>query len=118
MKVADSKPIPEVKTDMSLILGFLLDKYIKHLQDVGVNKAGKQTIIVLTDGKWEHNKASEVIKDFVNEWQGLDRNNIQSRSMGIQIVQFGDDPEATLRLGYLDNELQFEREGPRILLTQ
>ena len=108
MKVADSQPVPGTKTDMNLMLGFLLDKYITHLRDVGTNNAKKQTIIVLTDGKWEHDKVSGVIKDFVNKWKGLDRDKIESRSMGIQFVQFGNDPDATLRLDYLDNKLPFE----------
>ncbi|KAJ9602690.1 hypothetical protein H2200_012884 [Cladophialophora chaetospira] len=108
MKVPDSKPVPAAKTDMSLMLGFLLDMYIKQLKDVGTNKAKKQTIIILTDGKWELDKVSEVIKDFVNDWKGLDRDKIKSRSMGIQFVQFGNDPDATLRLDYLDNKLEFE----------
>ncbi|KIW73675.1 hypothetical protein PV04_01773 [Phialophora macrospora] len=108
MKMAESKPIPGVKTDMSLMLGFLLDKYITHLSNVGTNKARKQTIIVLTDGKWELVKVSKVIKDFVDKWKGLDRDKIESRSMGIQFVQFGNDPDATLRLEYLDNKLPFE----------
>lgn len=108
MKLADSRPVSKTKTDMSLMLGFLLDKYIMHIKNVGTNNAKKQTIIVLTDGKWELDKVSEVIKDFVDKWKGLDRDKIESRSMGIQFVQFGDDPDATLRLEYLDNKLPFE----------
>ena len=108
MKVADSKPLRGAKTDMSLMLGFLLDKYIMHIREVGTNNAKKQTIIVLTDGKWEVDKVSKVIKEFVNTWKGLDRDKIESRSMGIQFVQFGDDPDATLHLDYLDNKLPYE----------
>lgn len=105
MKLADSRPVPRAKTDMSLMLEFLLDKYIMHIKNVGTNNAKQQTIIVLTDGKWEVDKVSEVIKRFVNKWKGLDLDKIESRSMGIQFVQFGDDRDATLRLEYLDNEL-------------
>ncbi|KAK5062484.1 hypothetical protein LTR84_004556 [Exophiala bonariae] len=108
MKSADSLPVSGKKTDMSLLLGYLLDGYIKHLKDVGINKAKKQTIIVLTDGKWALEPVSEAIKKFVDEWRGLDRENIKSRSMGIQFVQFGDDPIATWGLEYLDNKLESE----------
>jgi hypothetical protein len=108
MKDPDSRPVSGAKTDLSLMLDFLLDKYIMHIRDIGTNKAKKQTIIVLTDGKWGLDKVSKVIKDFVNKWKGLDRDNLESRSVGIQFVQFGDDLDATLRLEYLDNKLAFE----------
>ncbi|KAK5456970.1 hypothetical protein LTS15_004750 [Exophiala xenobiotica] len=108
MRFPESKPVPGVTTDMSLMLGFLLDKYINQLKNVGINNAKEQTIIILTDGKWERESVSGVIKGFVEKWEGLAREKVQSRSMGIQFVQFGNDPDATLRLEYLDNKLPFE----------
>lgn len=108
MKAADSLPVLGARTDMSFLLGFLLDEYIRHIRNTGTVHAKAQTIIVLTDGKWELNPVSKVIKKFVDEWKGLDRDNIGNRPMGIQFIQFGDDPDTTLRLEYLDNKLEFE----------
>lgn len=108
MRTAKPGPSHGAKTDLSMMLGFLLDKYITHLEDFGIKNARKQTIIVLTDGNWELDKVSATIEDFVFRWSGLARDRLESRSICIQFVQFGNDPDATRCLQYLDNKLLYE----------
>lgn len=108
MKDPNSLPVPGTRTDMSLLLGFLLDECIEYRKQVGPDNCRKQSIIALTDGRWELSKVSKVIRYFVSEWKWFNHAAIGSRSMGIQFVQFGDDPVEVLRLELLNNRLKLD----------
>ena len=97
-------------TDMESRLGKILHKHITYLKSFGSDKKDL-TVIILTDGMWEgmlnKRRLEDTITGFIK--QSKDFNSIRKRSVSIQFVQFGKDPDATRRLQFLDDDLKNTR---------
>lgn len=66
-------------------------------------------IYIFTDGKWEKdNDATDIIRSAADCLRKYNRSRHQ---LGIEIVRFGDDPDAKLRLQALD-DLGKQQSGP------
>ena len=104
------QPQKGVRTDMTSSLGFIFDHYIQYLS----NHFGQKkhlTLIVFTDGLWEGTPSKETVEDevadFIKRVVEI-RGTLINRPVSLQFVQFGNDPEATLRLQHMDDELRYE----------
>lgn len=106
-------PRNNIETNMSTVLGPILQKFLDSFTSRKKDSARKMTIIVLTDGKWGGmtNKLAvdNKIVEFCQQLKKHRHTNLEddTRSLSIQFVQFGDDPQATRRLRRLDDELKF-----------
>lgn len=106
---ATNKPIKDEECDMGAALGRVLRQYSGSLQPERRSK--RLLLIVLTDGTWKDmtnkDEVRTVIRDFYKnvEWM---LGPLEARTIGIEFVQFGDDPEATDRLQFLDDYLSQE----------
>lgn len=107
----DSRPTEDCHTDMASPLTKLLGAWLTTYK----KKRDQQkslTIIVLTDGKWIGNryqpdavdKAIEKFDVQLRQHAGL----TPERSVSIQFVSFGNDPDALHRLDRLDNDLKYK----------
>lgn len=67
-------------------------------------KTKKLNLIVLTDG--EPDEDNDVERMIVKYAKELDREEAREHQVGIQFVQIGDDPKATMFLKMLDNDLK------------
>lgn len=90
------KPVSGVRTDMRKSLGDILEDFGRFPEH--------ETLVVLTDGKWQGMGANkydvdELIIKFLKD-QGK-----VAEKLTIQFIQFGDDVDATFRLRRLDNDL-------------
>jgi hypothetical protein len=106
-------PEPNADTDIVKALGPILQNYLRSLRRFSEGdtsgKAPKRprrlNVFVLTDGKWEgtldDDQVTRVITKFAKETEFLAGEFIK-RPVGIQFIQFGDDPTATSRLEALD----------------
>ncbi|KIW66740.1 hypothetical protein PV04_06040 [Phialophora macrospora] len=106
-------PGRRVETNMSVVLGGILNKYLETVAASKKYMPRKMTIIVLTDGKWKDmtNKLAvdDKIVEFSKRLRTLRPNTLEEdeRRLSIQFVQFGNDPQATHRLRRLDDHLQY-----------
>jgi hypothetical protein len=106
-------PGEKAETNMSIVLGDLLNKYLETVRASKKSMPRKMTIIVLTDGKWKDmmNKLAvdDKIVEFSQRLRTFRPNTLQEdeRRLSIQFVQFGNDPQATHRLRRLDDQLQY-----------
>lgn len=72
-------------------------RFLWRKQKVGVN------IYILTDGVWE--EGNEWLPTMIESIQNLITNGMQRGQLGIQFIQFGNDPTGTQRLQMLDDDL-------------
>ncbi|OCT51221.1 hypothetical protein CLCR_07949 [Cladophialophora carrionii] len=106
-------PGQRAETNMSVVLGSILSKYLETVAPSKKSMPRKMTIIVLTDGKWKDMKNSLAVDDKIVEFsehlRKLRPNTLEEdeRRLSIQFVQFGNDAQATHRLRRLDDHLQF-----------
>ncbi len=106
-------PIRGCLTNMTAILGNVMDSYIKHCQKYRQN-AKNLSLLVLTDAKWTGERHESDIGDKIIKCiESLERTigDLKHRPVGIQFIQFGRDVQATERLRRLDNDLVFKKEG-------
>lgn len=109
LESSGSKPTEAWHTNMAIPLKKLLDDWLDEYR----KRRGKQkslTIIVLTDGKWLGNRlqpeaVDQAIIQFDKDFRGGRAGSIPDRSVSIQFVSFGNDPDALHRLNRLDNDL-------------
>ena len=109
----DAKP-HQTQTDMNSALGAIFDGYIRYLQNPSSEKKNL-TLMVLTDGIWggtfDKHRIKEKIVEFIRDvTQILGRH--REHPVGIQFIQFGEDPDATYRLQSLDDDLTYEFTNP------
>ena len=106
----DVQPQAGVHTDMRSSLGFIFEQYIRYLSSP-LSQKKHLTLIVFTDGLWEGTPSKETVEDKVADFikRVVDiRGTLINRPVSLQFVQFGNDPEATLRLQHMDDELRYE----------
>ena len=94
------EPGPTVISNLFDCLALLLEKY---RQNMSAKK--RLSIYIFTTGNWSKSgtpagRIEEIIRDLVRH---LRRMNYSDRRVAIQLIQFGNDPEATKRLEYLDD---------------
>jgi hypothetical protein len=109
MNNKSAKPMDEIRTDMEVSLGELLDGYIGEAR-LRRSKTRKLTIIVLTDGKWEGMGDKDDVRKLVINFVGQLKEvigSLKKRPVSIEFIQFGDDADATYRLQKLDNGLKW-----------
>jgi hypothetical protein len=111
MRGKDAKPSSGIHTNMASALGKALSGYLQPLASMR-GQPKSLSLYVLTDGVWlgtpNLDAVYDVIAEFWTKFEKLDRSVLKSeRRVGIQFVQFGNEPEATSRLKKLDSELPF-----------
>jgi hypothetical protein len=109
------KTKPSGQWDIGFTLGGILREYDwafsqekKGLGAFWRNKNKKQkwgvNIYVFTDGVWE--EGEDWLESVVNSINNLLANGVDPHQIGIQFIQFGNDPEGTRRLEVLDDGLR------------
>lgn len=106
------RPIENTHTDMNKKLGEKLGKWLEDFEKKGKEQK-KLTILVLTDGIWEGNQqdsgpVNQTIINFDLCFKRLAGPFSDPRSVTIQFISFGDDPDALDRLNRLDNDLKYK----------
>lgn len=104
---------------MSASLGDILSAYFVNMKSkrnrkrrstIGGDSERKLTVIIFTDGKWEGmNRKAQVNGTITGFSKALEKEvgSLQKRFVSIQFVQFGNDPDASHRLGHLDDDLRY-----------
>ena len=106
-------PPTQTQTNMSTVLGKILQEYLNMFKIKG-DKTRKKTIIILTDGKWaampDKFAVDRKIVEFSKQLKDLRPNSLEEdeRRLSIQFVRFGDDHEAVRRLRRLDDRLKYQ----------
>jgi len=86
---------PQGVSNMTMRLNSIFSKY---------NLTHKPlSLYIFTDGNWQH--GSDAIAPIRNMVSLMNKRNFPKERVGIQFIQFGDDPEGTKRLNYLDSQL-------------
>lgn len=116
MSLLETQPKRGVSTDMVRPLQNILGDYKSSVMKRRFNEQPKNlTIIVLTDGIWENttdkDDVGRAIVSFVQDMQKMTGRNFVDRSVSIEFIQFGNDPEATYMLEKLDNGLADKEKG-------
>lgn len=112
LESSGSKPTEACDTDMARPLTTLLNVWLDEYK----RKRAKQkslTIIILTDGKWIGNRLHpDAVDQAIIRFDGQLREGrvglTPERSVSIQFVSFGNDPDALHRLSRLDNDLKYK----------
>jgi hypothetical protein len=102
-------------TNIYSSLGSLLDGY-RGLIETG-RTVRKQIIYVLTDGKWQPYSPQSLVQSIRNLVDSLNKMPSPMDQIGIQFIQFGNDPEATKLLQDLD-DLKLTRYGYSLTETR
>jgi hypothetical protein len=108
MKHAEAIPRDLDVTNIKASLGKIFEQYLERPRDqypILNNRA--LTIIVLTDGLWQGMgvKVDQHIVKFLRQSRRR-TNSVIRRLLSIEIIQFGNDLEATKRLRNLDDDLK------------
>lgn len=104
---------PGGQCNMALALGKVLQKYTsedRNERSLKIFSRSKSkwglSLYVLTDGIWEDDEqlkdVAKAVKSLVDK---LDARDMPRGNVGIQFIQFGNDPVGTKRLKFLDDEL-------------
>jgi hypothetical protein len=111
MKDPEAQPRDNIYTDMKRKLGDILRDYQAELEkERRTNiKVKNLTIIVLTDGIWggmddKDDVFQKIVTLIVN--LKISGREMKDRPLSIEFIQFGEDPDATLRLRHLDDDLK------------
>jgi hypothetical protein len=115
-KMSDPEAVPRlgIETDIRVRLQEIFDDYIRDAKRKQQNntKFKNLTIIVLTDGLWgSTGDKGDLNRSIVNFAQSLEKimgRPLTDRPVSIEFIQFGKDPDATLRLKRLDDELKYD----------
>jgi hypothetical protein len=86
---------PHSVSNMTMRLNSILAKYNLMRKPL--------SLYIFTDGNWQH--GSDAIAPIRNMVSRMNKHNFPKEKVGIQFIQFGDDPEGTERLNYLDSQL-------------
>jgi hypothetical protein len=106
----EAEPQLLIGTDMRAALGSLFAEYYRKLYDSHQSHLPlrKMTVIVLTDGLWEGTLVKKDVEDNIVDFVQKVFNifgTLEERPVTIQFIQFGQNPEATSRLQFLDKGL-------------
>ncbi|CAH0017838.1 unnamed protein product [Clonostachys rhizophaga] len=96
-----------VRTDMRAALSKIFDEYLEG------DRKKRQTLIILTDGKWEGSSKKRDVEDLIIDFiERLEKNpgRMEDRWFSIQFVSFGDDEVALRRLTFLDDKLEARKD--------
>jgi hypothetical protein len=110
MKAARPEKGKAMHTDILTRLGKIFENYIREAKRAtkANTKVRSLTLIVLTNGLWEGTRNKDDVRrkivTFVKDLTGV-VGGLGSRSVSIEFVQFGDDPDVTHRLRSLDDDL-------------
>ncbi len=105
----DVEPTSGVHTDMASALGKNFSGYLRSMASLR-GQPKYLSLYVLTDGIWSGTRDLRAVEDVITELSAkLERTDESAfrskRRVGIQFIQFGDDPAATDALKILDNGL-------------
>lgn len=100
------RKMPEGYSDMKQRLGQILDDYrtsdVSRKKSFWLTKPSRPfTLYIFTNGMWKDN--IDVHKPIENIVKHLEEQKKSHRTVGIQFIRFGDDPEGSKRLDNLDN---------------
>ena len=93
----------EGKCDMGACLNHILDKVL-----IDGRKVKPTSIYIYTDGAWE--PRTNVERAIYRAIDHLYKRGQSTRTIMLQFVQFGHDPDGTGRLSFLDNECTMETD--------
>ena len=107
-----ARPSHSAHTNMASALGKILSDYLQHMAS-SRGRPRYLSLYVLTDGIWsgtlDIHAVDDVMAEFSTKLEKLDGSVLKSeRRVGIQFIQFGNEPAATHALRRLDNELMFK----------
>lgn len=113
MEHQEAQPSLHIATNMKTPLGEIFDDYILDAKRrLNLSQRGRNlTLIVLTDGKWDGTEDKSTVDTKIIEFADQLRNiagSLKDRSVSIEFIQFGNDPDATSRLRRLDNQLVYQ----------
>ena len=104
-----ARPKSSSRTNMKAALEDMFAAYMKDFT-LKPQSIKDLTIIVLTDGIWaglsNKHEVEDKIVHFVEQMRKI-TGYLKDRSVSIQFIQFGSDPDATYRLNLLDNEMMW-----------
>ncbi|VUC32782.1 unnamed protein product [Clonostachys rosea] len=103
MDEVERKIHQNVRTDMRETLSKIFDNYLAG------NWRKRQTLIILTNGKWEGSSKERDVEDLIIKFVNLLEKKLgrmENRWFSIQFVSFGDDEKALKRMEYLDDDLE------------
>ncbi|CZR66319.1 uncharacterized protein PAC_16220 [Phialocephala subalpina] len=107
---SEARPKSRVYTAVQIPLQQMFDDYSR--QPLRDGKRTDLTIIVLTGGLWAGTVKKEVVNQtiiaFARELEKSLGGPPKDRPVSVKFIQVRKDPEATLRLRRLDNELKYE----------
>jgi hypothetical protein len=110
MKAARPEKDKAMHTDILTRLSKIFENYIREAKRASKanTKVRSLTLIVLTNGLWEGTRNKDDVRRkivaFVKDLTGV-VGGLGSRSVSIEFIQFGDDPDVTHRLRSLDDDL-------------
>ena len=100
-------------TDILIRLDVIFTDYLREARRATAAnmKVRRLTLIILTNGVWEFtvdkDKVRRRIVTFVKDLTGV-VGELENRSVSIEFIQFGNDPDVTHRLRSLDDDLIWE----------
>jgi hypothetical protein len=112
-EMSKARPREGIHTDMRKKLPDLLENYLRAATTKkNANLRGRNlTLIILTDGIWagmsDKDSVRRFFKGFIERLTKL-LGNQENRSVSIEFIQFGNDPDATHRLRSLDENLGWD----------
>lgn len=112
MNAEDVRPKPGMHTDMRRPLNDIFASYYNETKKRVDSKTKVKclTLIILTDGIWSGMSNKQEVEGLITKFVGRLEKLIGrsgDRTLSIEFVQFGEDPEATRRLRRLDDDLVY-----------
>ena len=100
-------------TDIETSLGRFLDDYGDRIEQYAFSwlprplhhNVKRVNVYVLTDGRWQPMSDHSIGESFRRLVSTLRRHGRNPKQIGVQFIQFGDDPDARKRLEWLDSGL-------------
>lgn len=114
MRDPRAQPTETMHTDIRVSLGNIFAKYLEELENRNKYPYRKEVkdlaLIIFTDGVWAgvQNK-DDVIQQIVSfvKKLGSTVSNLKIRPVGIEFIQFGNEPDAAYMLRRLDKDLKW-----------
>ncbi|OQV08585.1 hypothetical protein CLAIMM_12832 [Cladophialophora immunda] len=102
----------EKRTNMAETLGRVFTNYTNQ------TKSKRMTLLVLTDGRWRGTTTGNTVEDKIATFVKnpfVHKYGLEDRWFSISFIQFGEDPDASKRLKWLDDELSEAYKIPGII---
>ncbi|KAK4923681.1 hypothetical protein LTR66_016504, partial [Elasticomyces elasticus] len=109
---------------MCAVIWGLLDGWLQQYSQRRMNnqKIRKLTILVLTNGLWTgidpRKSFKKTIIDFQDRLRGVLGTDLHDRIVSIELISFGNDPDALYNMRYLDNDFAEEESIDDMIDTE